>query len=149
MSMTIKIHALSGSRRRRSYNHGVLDFSDHGAFEAEAEVKTIHLADFKLALCDADQETEHGSPDGARILQELVAEHDALLIAPQEYNREYTTLLTNATDRRTVPVRTTLRGDSAVSRTGNLVERFLKLIKHFHPVSARCDNGQVVGGKHR
>src|SRR3984893_16271785 len=96
--MTIKILALSGSSRRGSYNQRVLDVSARGAFEAGADVKTIRLADFKLPLYDTDEETEHGSPNGAQALQELVAQHDALLIATPEYNGGYTALLKNAID---------------------------------------------------
>jgi NAD(P)H-dependent FMN reductase len=96
--MTIKILALSGSSRRGSYNQRVLDVSARGAFEAGADVRTIRLTDFKLPLYDADEEAEHGSPDRAKALQELVAEHDALLIATPEYNGGYTALLKNAID---------------------------------------------------
>ena len=96
--MTIKILALSGSSRRDSYNQRVLDISARGAFEAGADVKTIRLVDFKLPIYDADAESELGFPNGALALQELVAKHDALLIATPEYNGGYMALLKNAID---------------------------------------------------
>lgn len=96
--MTVKILALSGSNRQGSYNQRVLDIAVRGAVEAGASVTPIRLLDFKLPFYDTDEETRNGVPDGAHALHQLVAEHDALLIATPEYNGGYTALLKNAVD---------------------------------------------------
>lgn len=96
--MAMKVLALSGSERRGSYNQKILEISSRGAIAAGAEVKIIRLTDFALPFYDADAEAEHGSPSGVRELQELVAAHDALLIATPEYNGGYPALLKNAID---------------------------------------------------
>lgn len=57
-----------------------------------------YFGDFALPFYDADAEAERGSPSGVRELQELVAAHDALLIATPEYNGGYPALLKNAID---------------------------------------------------
>lgn len=96
--MTIKILAACGSARRGSLNQKTLDLAARGATQAGAEVTAIRLADFELPLYDADIEAEHGVPGSVRVLQALVAEHDALLIATPEYNGGYSALLKNAID---------------------------------------------------
>lgn len=96
--MDIRILAFSGSSRRESLNHKLLEIAAQGARDAGATVTVARLADFDLPIYDSDLETERGLPNGARKLQALVEMHDALLIATPEYNGGYTALLKNAID---------------------------------------------------
>jgi len=98
MAMTVKILAMSGSSRRDSFNQKLLHAAIAGAREAGAEVTPIRLADFELPLYDADLEAASGLPAGAKTLQQLLAGHQALLIASPEYNGGYTALLKNTLD---------------------------------------------------
>ncbi|WP_337264709.1 MULTISPECIES: NADPH-dependent FMN reductase [unclassified Serratia (in: enterobacteria)] len=96
--MTIRILAFCGSNRRESLNQQLLKLAVQGAVDAGAEVTVVRLAEFQLPIYDGDEELEHGLPKGAIELQELIAQHDALLIATPEYNGGYTALLKNAID---------------------------------------------------
>ncbi|HVE06932.1 MAG TPA: NAD(P)H-dependent oxidoreductase [Paraburkholderia sp.] len=96
--MTIKILAFSGSARRHSFNQKLLNIAARGAAEAGADITHISLNDYPLPLYHGDLESESGLPANAEALQELVAAHDALLIASPEYNGGYTALLKNTLD---------------------------------------------------
>lgn len=96
--MTIKILAMSGSSRRDSLNQKLLLTAIEGAREAGAEVTPVKLADFSLPLYDGDLEAASGLPAGAKTLQQMLAGHQALLIASPEYNGGYTALLKNTLD---------------------------------------------------
>lgn len=96
--MTVKILAMSGSSRRDSLNQKLLHTAIEGAREAGAEVTLIRLADFALPLYDGDLEAASGLPAGAKTLQQMLAGHQALLIASPEYNGGYTALLKNTLD---------------------------------------------------
>ncbi|RQR49539.1 NADPH-dependent oxidoreductase [Burkholderia sp. Bp9140] len=96
--MSVKILAINGSSRRDSLNQKLLKIAARGAAEAGGEVTFVRLADFGLPLYDGDLEADEGIPGGARDLQNLLAGHQALLVATPEYNGGYTALLKNAID---------------------------------------------------
>lgn len=96
--MTIKILALCGSARRDSLNRKLLEVAARGAHDDGGEVTFISLADYQLPLYEGDFEMECGVPQRVRELQQLFAEHEALLIASPEHNGGYTASLKNAID---------------------------------------------------
>lgn len=96
--MTIKILALCGSARRDSLNRKLLKVAARGAHDDGGEVTFISLADYQLPLYEGDFEMECGVPQRVRELQQLFAEHEALLIASPEHNGGYTASLKNAID---------------------------------------------------
>ncbi|MCP3728536.1 NAD(P)H-dependent oxidoreductase [Paraburkholderia sp. CNPSo 3272] len=96
--MSIRILTISGSSRRDSLNQKLVDVAAVGARGAGAEVTEARLANYDLPVYDSDFEVERGIPEAVRVLQELFARHDALLIATPEYNGGYTALLKNTLD---------------------------------------------------
>ncbi len=96
--MKTRILALSGSPRQDSMNSKLLRVAAQGAREAGAEVTVMCLLDYPLPIYDGDWEAEHGLPEPARSLQQLVLEHHGLLIASPEHNGGYSALLKNAID---------------------------------------------------
>jgi len=96
--MSLKVLAFSGSSRAESFNRKLLEIAAHGARDAGVEVDVIRLADFELPFYDGDLEAAQGLPASALRLQQMVREHDALLIASPEYNGGYTALLKNTLD---------------------------------------------------
>ncbi|CAN5344848.1 NAD(P)H-dependent oxidoreductase [soil metagenome] len=81
-----KILAVAGSYREHSYNRRVLNIAIEGAREAGGDVTLIDLRDFPFAVYNADDIDKNGfDPDASR-LQDVIAEHEAFLIASPEYN---------------------------------------------------------------
>ena len=93
-----RVLAFSGSARKDSFNAKLLALVARGASEAGAAVTQIQLRDFGLPLYDGDWEASNPFPPGAAQLRELLAEHDALLIACPEYNGGIAPLLKNTID---------------------------------------------------
>jgi NAD(P)H-dependent FMN reductase len=93
-----RLLAFSGSLRRDSYNHRLVEVAARGAREAGGEVTVIRLADFALPHFNEDDEAKSGAPEGARRFQSLLRAHDGVLIASPEYNSGYTAALKNALD---------------------------------------------------
>lgn len=98
MPKTPRILAFSGSLRKGSLNHKLVEIAAAGARENGAEVTLIRLRDFPLPVFDGDFEDGHGMPEEARRLKKLFAEHDGLLIASPEYNSGNSAALKNAID---------------------------------------------------
>ena len=69
-----------------------------GAREAGADVTEIDLRDCRLPVFDQDDESEHGKPDNAKALKQLMIDHGAFLIAAPEYNSSITGVLKNSID---------------------------------------------------
>lgn len=93
-----KILAFAGSARRESFNRKLIAFATERAREQGAEVSLIELRDFPMPLYDGDLEDEHGPPEHATRLYELMKQHDGLLLACPEYNSSITPLLKNTID---------------------------------------------------
>ena len=81
-----KILAVAGSYREHSYNRRVLNIAIEGAREAGGDVTLIDLRDFPFAVYNADNVDKNGFDADALRLQDVIAEHDGLLIASPEYN---------------------------------------------------------------
>jgi chromate reductase, NAD(P)H dehydrogenase (quinone) len=96
--MQSKILAFCGSSRHDSINQKLLNYAVSSAFDAGARVTQVRLLDFALPIYDGDLEADHGVPEGAQKLNELIASHQGLLIATPEHNGGYTALLKNAID---------------------------------------------------
>jgi len=81
-----KILAFAGSLRKKSYNKRVLGVAVDGARHAGAEVRVLDLADFPMPIYNADDHEKNGLDVNALKFQELLNEHDGLLICSPEYN---------------------------------------------------------------
>jgi NAD(P)H-dependent FMN reductase len=93
-----RVLAFSGSARKDSFNGKLLELVARGAADAGASVTRIELRDFELPLYDGDWEASNAHPPACARLRELVAAHDALLLACPEYNGGIAPLLKNAID---------------------------------------------------
>jgi len=98
MTRPPQILAFAGSVRRASLNRQLLAVVADAARAAGGEVTGIELGDFALPLYDGDLEDAGGLPAAAARLVDLIARHDALLIASPEYNAQLTPLLKNTLD---------------------------------------------------
>lgn len=93
-----QILAFSGSARRDSLNRKFLAVAIQAIREAGGEVTLLDLNEYGLPLYHGDAEDADGLPANAAKLIELIASHDALLIASPEYNSMITPLLKNTID---------------------------------------------------
>lgn len=100
---TPRILAFSGSLRRASFNHRIVQVAANAAEAAGAQVTRIRLADFPLPVFDEDLEAASGLPEHAVRLKDLFREHHGLLIGCPEYNGSITAALKNAIDWVTRP----------------------------------------------
>lgn len=94
----VKVLALAGSLRTDSLNKKLVRAAARFAEDAGADVTVVDLRDFDLPIYDGDMEEATGIPEGGLRLKELMAAHDALLIASPEYNSSITGALKNAID---------------------------------------------------
>jgi NAD(P)H-dependent FMN reductase len=92
------ILAFAGSARRESHNKKLVRIAAEGARAAGGEVTLIDLADFPLPLFNEDDEKEHGLPENARQIKDLMLSHHGFLISSPEYNSSITPLLKNTID---------------------------------------------------
>ena len=79
-----KILAFAGSNSRQSINKKLLDFVVGKTMEQPVE--TIDLNEYAMPVFDVDDEEENGYPLQANMLRNVIAMHDALLIAVNEHN---------------------------------------------------------------
>lgn len=93
-----KILAFAGSLRKNSLNKRVLNIAVEGARSAGGNVTVIDLADFPMAIYNADDHESNGFDAHALRFQEILEEHDGLLIASPEYNASVPGGLKNAID---------------------------------------------------
>ena len=78
----VKILALAGSLRSKSYNRRVLKIAVEGARAAGSDVDILDLRDYPLPLFNADDVEKNGFDPTALKLQELLVNYHGLLIAP-------------------------------------------------------------------
>ncbi len=97
-SSQIKVLAFAGSLRSGSLNKKLVHAAARLARQGGAEVTIADLRDLDLPMYDGDLEDAGGIPQGALQLKQLMASHDALLIACPEYNSSITGALKNAID---------------------------------------------------
>ncbi len=86
MAITPKILAFAGSLREGSLNKKVLKVAAEGARAAGAEVTVVDLRDFDMPIYDVDRHEKDGFPPNAVKFQDLMLEHNGLLICSPEYN---------------------------------------------------------------
>ena len=106
MADTPKILAFAGSLREGSLNKKTLAIAVEGARSAGAEVTVIDLRDLDMPIYNADNDEKDGFPENAVKFQELLLEHDGLLISSPEYNGSLPGGMKNAIDWASRP-----RGD--------------------------------------
>ena len=97
MAATPRLLAFAGSLREGSYNRRLIPVLAEGARAAGAQVTLIELRDYPLPVYDGDIEAA-GMPPQARQLQQLMREHDGLLISTPEYNGSIPALVKNILD---------------------------------------------------
>ena len=97
MTATPRLLAFAGSLREGSYNRRLIPVLAEGARAAGAQVTLIELRDYPLPVYDGDIEAA-GMPAQARQLQQLMREHDGLLISTPEYNGSMPALVKNILD---------------------------------------------------
>jgi chromate reductase len=98
MARKPKILAFAGSLREHSYAKRVVRTAIKGAEAAGAEVTYIDLRDFPMPIYNADEHLENGLDENAARLQQILSEHDGLLICSPEYNGSIPGGLKNAID---------------------------------------------------
>lgn len=81
----MKIKAISGSFREKSFNKMALRVMAQGAREAGAEVEIIDLRDYMMPIYDEDID-KAGKPEAVIKLKEKLAEAQGFLISIPEYN---------------------------------------------------------------
>jgi chromate reductase len=81
-----KILAVAGSLREHSLNKRVLKIAVEGARAAGGDVTVVDLRDYPMPIYNADDHERDGLDPNAMKFQEMLAEHDGLLIASPEYN---------------------------------------------------------------
>ena len=86
MAITPKILAFAGSLREDSLNKKVLQVAAEGARAAGAEVTIADLRDFDMPIYNVDDQERDGFPPNAVRFQDLLLEHNGLLISSPEYN---------------------------------------------------------------
>lgn len=93
-----RILAFAGSARRDSLNKKLLAAVVQATQAAGAPVTVVDFKQLPIPLYEGDLEEEHGIPENAQTLIDLIRQHDGLLIASPEYNSQMTPLLKNAID---------------------------------------------------
>ena len=97
MTAIPRLLAFAGSLREGSYNRRLIPVLAEGARAAGAQVTLIELRDYPLPVYDGDIEAT-GMPPQMRQLQQLMREHDGLLISTPEYNGSMPALVKNILD---------------------------------------------------
>lgn len=80
-----KLLAFAGSLRKNSYSKRVLKIAVEGARAAGGDVTLIDLLDFPMPIFNFDDYEKHFDENALRF-QDMLNEHDGLLIATPEYN---------------------------------------------------------------
>lgn len=81
-----KILAFAGSFREHSLNRRVLKIAVEGARAVGGDVTVADLREYPLPIYNADDIEKNGFDANALKFQELLNEHDGLVIASPEYN---------------------------------------------------------------
>ncbi|HLA94291.1 MAG TPA: NAD(P)H-dependent oxidoreductase [Pyrinomonadaceae bacterium] len=89
-----RILAFAGSLRKNAYSKRVLNAAIDGAREAGAEVTLLDLGDYPMPLYNADDDFDAN----ALRFQDVLKEHDGLIISSPEYNGSLPGGMKNAID---------------------------------------------------
>ncbi len=98
MSAQLKVLGFAGSTREGSFNRQLLRAAAGLAVDAGLTVNIIDLREYALPLYDGDLEEREGLPANALKLKQLIASHDAVLLASPEYNASVSAVLKNTID---------------------------------------------------
>jgi chromate reductase len=98
MSGAPKILAFAGSLREGSLNKKVVKMAADGARAAGGEVTVIDLRDYDMPIYNADHHEGSGFPENAVKFQDMLIDHDGLLICSPEYNGSLPGGMKNALD---------------------------------------------------
>lgn len=101
--MAAKLLAFSGSLRKDSFNHRLIEHAANLARARGAEVSVVRLAEFPMPVYNQDEEDASGLPDSAIRFRELMKESDGFLISCPEYNGSISAALKNTIDWATRP----------------------------------------------
>ncbi|MGR2737362.1 NADPH-dependent FMN reductase [Billgrantia sp. Q4P2] len=93
-----RILVFAGSAREKSFNKRLARLAAERVEHAGGQATFIDLRDYPLPLYDGDLENREGLPANARRLQELLDEHQGLMLASPEYNGFITPLMKNTLD---------------------------------------------------
>ncbi|MGB1580912.1 MAG: NADPH-dependent FMN reductase [Nevskiales bacterium] len=93
-----KILVFAGSLRLDSFNKQLAQAAVKIAEAAGAEVTYLDLRDYRIPPYDGDMEAGGGIPERAQRLREIMAAHDAFIIASPEYNGSIPGTLKNYID---------------------------------------------------
>ena len=114
IDMPVTFLGIAGSRRRLSFNRGLI----RAAIELAPRGITVVPYDFSdVPLFDADVEAE-GDPEPVARFKEAIADSDGLLIATPEYNHCVPGVLKNAIDWASRPRRASVLTDKPVAIMG-------------------------------
>lgn len=94
----LRVLVVSGSSRAGSFNALLAQAAAAQVRGVGAQATLADLRGLDLPLYDGDLEARQGVPEGARVLRQLVVEHDALIVSAPEYNALPTPLLLNSFD---------------------------------------------------
>ncbi|MEC7120242.1 MAG: NAD(P)H-dependent oxidoreductase, partial [Pseudomonadota bacterium] len=86
------------SARRDSLNKKLAQAAAQTIQQQGGHATLVDLADFEIPMYHGDLEAEQGIPTDVQRLQDLLAQHQGLLIASPEYNGMPTPLLLNTLD---------------------------------------------------
>jgi len=98
MAKKPRILAFAGSLREHSFNKRVLRAAIAGARAAGADVTEIDLREYPMPVYNPDEHLQNGFDENAARFQQILSEHDGLLIATPEYNGSLPGGLKNAID---------------------------------------------------
>lgn len=93
-----RILIFPASLRTGSFNQKLATLAARRLAQMGAEVESLSLRDYPMAIYDGDKEARGGPPDKAVALQALFAARDGIFIASPEYNSSYPALLKNTLD---------------------------------------------------
>ena len=94
------VHVLfmSGSLRRESLNHRLVELAAAAASRAGATTDLARIAEFDAPFYDGDSEQKSGVPDGVQRFCERLKKADAIVLASPEYNASMPAVLKNLID---------------------------------------------------
>ena len=92
----VKVVGISGSLRTGSYSTYALRLAAQRAKDLGAEVQILDLKDMSLPFCDGGKEYPN-HPD-VKVLQQAVAEANALILATPEYHGGISGVIKNTLD---------------------------------------------------
>jgi NAD(P)H-dependent FMN reductase len=90
------ILAFAGSNSKNSINKRLATYAAQQMENVDTTI--IDLNDFKLPLYGIDLENEHGIPDNAHRLLELIKSSDGLVLSLAEHNGSYSAVFKNTYD---------------------------------------------------